>query len=234
MRERLTLDTRYVANQSTLLDLRILLRTVIVVAHGQGRVLMAELLEVARPAAPARRPVGRRRQLPLPRRRARLRREHRAHPRRPRRRGDRGRQRLDRRHARGPRRPGAAGDDGGDGHQRRVLAGQQRRHHPVAGSPRARAEPRHPGRAGGARPSWWRSSTPTPQAGVAAPRLVNPDLHRPAHRPLVPDPGRRAVRPPVAAHPLVPGQPLVAPLPVRPRPRGRRAVPRSTGCRARP
>jgi lipopolysaccharide/colanic/teichoic acid biosynthesis glycosyltransferase len=36
VRERLTLDTRYVANQSTLLDLRILLRTVIVVLTGKG------------------------------------------------------------------------------------------------------------------------------------------------------------------------------------------------------
>jgi lipopolysaccharide/colanic/teichoic acid biosynthesis glycosyltransferase len=36
VRERLTLDTRYVANQSTLLDLRILFRTVIVVLTGKG------------------------------------------------------------------------------------------------------------------------------------------------------------------------------------------------------
>jgi lipopolysaccharide/colanic/teichoic acid biosynthesis glycosyltransferase len=36
VRERLTLDTRYVANQSTLLDLRILVRTVIVVLTGKG------------------------------------------------------------------------------------------------------------------------------------------------------------------------------------------------------
>jgi lipopolysaccharide/colanic/teichoic acid biosynthesis glycosyltransferase len=36
VRERLTLDTRYVANQSTLLDLRILFRTVIVVVTGKG------------------------------------------------------------------------------------------------------------------------------------------------------------------------------------------------------
>jgi lipopolysaccharide/colanic/teichoic acid biosynthesis glycosyltransferase len=36
VRERLTLDTRYVANQSTLLDLRILLRTVVVVLTGKG------------------------------------------------------------------------------------------------------------------------------------------------------------------------------------------------------
>jgi lipopolysaccharide/colanic/teichoic acid biosynthesis glycosyltransferase len=36
VRERLTLDTRYVANQTVLLDLRILLRTVIVVLTGRG------------------------------------------------------------------------------------------------------------------------------------------------------------------------------------------------------
>jgi lipopolysaccharide/colanic/teichoic acid biosynthesis glycosyltransferase len=36
VRERLTLDTRYVANQSTLLDLRILVRTVVVVLTGRG------------------------------------------------------------------------------------------------------------------------------------------------------------------------------------------------------
>ena len=36
VRERLTLDTRYVANQTLLLDLRILFRTVVVVIKGQG------------------------------------------------------------------------------------------------------------------------------------------------------------------------------------------------------
>jgi len=36
VRERLTLDTRYVANQGTLLDLRILFRTVVVVLTGKG------------------------------------------------------------------------------------------------------------------------------------------------------------------------------------------------------
>jgi lipopolysaccharide/colanic/teichoic acid biosynthesis glycosyltransferase len=36
VRERLTLDTRYVANQSTLLDVRILVRTVVVVLTGRG------------------------------------------------------------------------------------------------------------------------------------------------------------------------------------------------------
>jgi lipopolysaccharide/colanic/teichoic acid biosynthesis glycosyltransferase len=36
VRERLTLDTRYVANQTVLLDLRILLRTLVVVCTGRG------------------------------------------------------------------------------------------------------------------------------------------------------------------------------------------------------
>ena len=36
VRERLTLDTRYVANQTVLLDLRILLRTVVIVFTGRG------------------------------------------------------------------------------------------------------------------------------------------------------------------------------------------------------
>ena len=36
VRERLTLDTRYVANQTVLLDLRIMVRTVIVVLTGRG------------------------------------------------------------------------------------------------------------------------------------------------------------------------------------------------------
>ena len=36
VRERLTLDTRYVANQTFLLDIRILVRTVIVVVTGKG------------------------------------------------------------------------------------------------------------------------------------------------------------------------------------------------------
>jgi lipopolysaccharide/colanic/teichoic acid biosynthesis glycosyltransferase len=36
VRERLTLDTRYVANQTFLLDLKILLRTVVVVVRGRG------------------------------------------------------------------------------------------------------------------------------------------------------------------------------------------------------
>jgi lipopolysaccharide/colanic/teichoic acid biosynthesis glycosyltransferase len=36
VRERLTLDTRYVANQTLLLDLRILARTVLVILTGRG------------------------------------------------------------------------------------------------------------------------------------------------------------------------------------------------------
>ncbi len=68
-----------------------------------------------------------------------------------------------------------------------------------------------------------------PDAGVAAPGLVNPDGTDQRTARSFPDARGRSLRTEVAAHPLVPHEPLVATFPLASRPNRRHAVPGGLG-----